>query len=145
MEILWKGTVFTQFRACHPKICGNWAFPQNFRIGKLGEITAFYAVSYQVVRTCQFFLKKTCSSQNEENGPKIGFSEFIEKFGRYFFLNLVYNESLNTIFGKNLVPEIWVKVLLANISGTKRNNLIFCKFIEKYWVGVVKNGHGNLK
>ena len=76
-------------------------------------------MSYQVVRTCQFFLKKTCSSQNEENGPKIGFSEFIEKFGRYYFLNLVYNESLNSIFGKNLVPEIWVKVLLANISRTK--------------------------
>ena len=52
------------------------------------------------------FLKKTCSSQNRENGPKIRFSEFIEKFGRYFFLNLAYNESLNSIFGKNLVPEI---------------------------------------
>ena len=68
------------------------------------------------------------------------------KIGRYFFLNSDYNESLNPIFGKNLVPEIWIKVLLANISRPKWwNSLIFCKLIEKYWVGVVKNGHGNLK
>ena len=26
------------------KLCGNCAFPQNFHIKKLGEITAFYAV-----------------------------------------------------------------------------------------------------
>ena len=47
--------------------------------------------------------------------------EFIEKFGHYFFLNLVYNESLyhslyscvNPTFGKILVLEIWVKMPLA--------------------------------
>ena len=39
-----------------------------------------------------------------------------------YFLNMVYNESLcyllysctNPIFGKNLVPGIWAKMLLAN-------------------------------
>ena len=53
---------------------------------------------------------------------QIFFLKFIRKFGHYFFVNLVHNESLfyllysltNPIFGKNLVTEIWPKVFLAN-------------------------------
>ena len=53
---------------------------------------------------------------------KMGFLKFVGKFSHYFFLNLVYNQSLyyflysctNPIFGKNLFPEIWAKTLLAN-------------------------------
>ena len=45
VEILWKGTVSEWFRANHPKLCRNCAFPQNFHTRKLGEITVFYAVS----------------------------------------------------------------------------------------------------
>ena len=56
-----------------------------------------------------------------KNGQQIGFFKFIGKFS-HFLLNLVYNERLyyllysctNPIFGKNLVPEIWAKMLLAN-------------------------------
>ena len=48
------------------------------------------------------------------NMPKIGFLEFIEKFGHRFSMNLFYNEKLdyllcsctNPISEKNLVPEI---------------------------------------
>ena len=65
--------------------------------------------------------KKNCP-KNGESGRNIGFFEFIEKFRYYLFLNLIYNESLyyllylciNLIFGKNLVPVIWTKMLLAN-------------------------------
>ena len=60
--------------------------------------------------------------KNGESGPKIGFFGFIGKFNHYFFLNLVYKESpyylqysyTNPILGKNLVAEIWAKMLLAN-------------------------------
>ena len=53
---------------------------------------------------------------------KIGFFKFIGRFSHEFFMNLVDNESLyyllyscaNPIFGKNLVPEIWAKMLSAN-------------------------------
>ena len=45
VEILWKGTVSAKFRAIHPKLCGNCAFPQNFHTWKLGEIAVFYAYS----------------------------------------------------------------------------------------------------
>ena len=44
MKILWKGTVSAEFRAIRLKLCGNCAFPQNFHISKLGEITVFFAV-----------------------------------------------------------------------------------------------------
>ena len=44
VEILWKGTVSSEFRAIRPKLCGNCAFPQNFHTAELGEITVFYAV-----------------------------------------------------------------------------------------------------
>ena len=65
--------------------------------------------------------------------PKIGkmglkyaknsFFGFIEKCGHQSFLNLFYNENqyyllcscTNSIFGKNLVPEMWVKMLPANL------------------------------
>ena len=32
--------------AIHPKLCGNYAFPQNVHARKLGEITVFFAVLY---------------------------------------------------------------------------------------------------
>ena len=57
-------------------------------IGSLAFSRFSYGVrnSYEVVRnSARYFEKKTCSSQNWGNGPKIGSSEFIEKFGRYFF------------------------------------------------------------
>ena len=64
-------------------------------------------------------LKTIFCPQNGENGLKLGFIWINWKFGQWFFLNLVYNESsfyllyscINLIFGKNLVPEIWTKVL----------------------------------
>ena len=70
----------------------------------------------------RFLEKKNFYPKNGENGPKIGFFEFIGKFTHYFFLSLVCKESLylllysftNPILGKNLVPEIWAKMLLAN-------------------------------
>ena len=33
-----------------------------------------------------FFLKKFCCPKNWEKGPKIGFSEFIEKFGQFYWI-----------------------------------------------------------
>ena len=68
-----------------------------------------------------FFLKKIVS-KNGENGPKIGFFGFTGKFSDKFFLNLVYKERSYyllyswtiPVLGKNLVPEIWAKMLLAD-------------------------------
>ena len=67
-----------------------------------------------------------------KNGPYIGFVKFTGKFSDCFFLNFLYKESLynllysctNPILGKNLVPEIWAK-MLSNIG-----------------LGVVKNACG---
>ena len=44
VEILWKCTVFAEFRATCPKICGDCAFPQNFHTRKFGKITVIYAM-----------------------------------------------------------------------------------------------------
>ena len=44
MEILWKRTVFAEFRAISPKLCGNSAFPHNFQTRILAEIAVFHAV-----------------------------------------------------------------------------------------------------
>ena len=43
VEILRKGIVF---RAIHPKLCGDCAFPQNFHTRKSGEMTVFFVVFY---------------------------------------------------------------------------------------------------
>ena len=48
VENLWKGTVCAQFWANRPKLCGNCVFSQNFYTGKLGEITVFYVVIFEV-------------------------------------------------------------------------------------------------
>ena len=50
MEILRKGIVSAQFRANHPKLCGNCVLPQNFNTRKLGEITVFYVVTFRKTR-----------------------------------------------------------------------------------------------
>ena len=44
VEIFWKDTVSSEFWANHPKLCRNCAFPQNFHIKELGEISVVYAV-----------------------------------------------------------------------------------------------------
>ena len=51
VEILWKGTVSAKFRAIHPKLCGECAFPQIFHTRTLDETAAFDAVEYTDV-TC---------------------------------------------------------------------------------------------
>ena len=86
-----------------------------------------------------FFLKKFLS-QNRENGPKIRFFGFIGKFSNQCFLNLVYKESsyyllysyTNSILGKNLVPEMWGKILSANqIAGFLDGVYIQNKMMKK--------------
>ena len=85
------------------------------------------------------FLKKFLS-QNWENGPKIRFFGFIGKFSNQCFLNLVYKESsyyllysyTNSILGKNLVPEMWGKILSANqIAGFLDGVYIQNKMMKK--------------
>ena len=44
VEILWEGIVSAELPVNRRKLCRNYAFPQNFHIRKLGEITVFYAV-----------------------------------------------------------------------------------------------------
>ena len=72
-----------------------------------------------------FFQKNIFALKSGKIYPKLatkGFVEFIEKIGHQFFLNLVHNESLyyllcsctKPISQKNLVPEIWAKMFLAN-------------------------------
>ena len=60
------------------------------------------------------FSGKSFAPKIGEMSQKIGFFEFKEKFGQKFSLNLSYNENLscflcsctNSIFGKNVVPEM---------------------------------------
>ena len=82
---------------------------------------------------------------------KIGFFEFIKKFGHQFLQNSVYNESLyllysskNPIFGKSLDPEIWVKMLLddqiagflnqARLQNKMKEQSDFCLFKLKVYI-----------
>ena len=68
-----------------------------------------------------FFFNYFCPKSGK-NGPKIGFLGFIGKFSHCIFLNLVYKEisyyllysCTNPMLGKNLVPEIWAKMLSAD-------------------------------
>ena len=80
--------------------------------------------------------------------PKMGkkgfFFEIIGKFGHSFFLNLSYNlfcsETLsyylcsctNPILGKNLVPEIWTKMISANHIAGFLNQLYLQKKLMKW-------------
>ena len=46
VKILWKRIVSAEFRAIR---CRECAFPQNFHIRKLSEVTIFYAVIYSLL------------------------------------------------------------------------------------------------
>ena len=48
---------------------------------------------YEVVQWQSQIFWEHFAKKNWENGPKIGFFEFIEKFGHEFLLNLFYNEN----------------------------------------------------
>ena len=86
----------------------------------------------------------------DQNGPKTGFFEFIEKFGDWFLLNFLYYEILyyllfsctNTIFGKILFlgyrpkcsqPIRLQDFLIRYISRINQwNSLIFCMLIQTH-------------
>ena len=96
---------------------------------------------YGVVRDSQIF-EENYLTKNGEKFPKIGFFEFIGKFSNYFFLNSVYKESLyymlysctNAILEKNLIPEIWAKMALANqIAGFFKLTIFLEQNDEKAW------------
>ena len=142
----------------HPSILPFGSF---LGIGSLFFSETQHCVRGPCVVVCdraRFFERKVCS----KNGPMIMCFEFIGKYSHCFFLNLVQKESLyyllysctNLILGKNLVPEIWAKMLSTNqiavffywlLSRIKWwKSPIFCmlmqihrnyKLIEKYWFG----------
>ena len=74
-----------------------------------------------------------------KNGPRIGFFRFIGTFSHFFFLSLVYKESsyymlyscTDPTLRKNLVPEIWVKMLSANQTAGFLNWLYLQRTIIK--------------
>ena len=85
------------------------------------------------------FLKIIFFPQKWGKWAKPRFPEWIGKFS-YFFLHLVYNESLywllyaltNLIFGKILVPGIWTKMLLTNqIVGFLNQLYLYKKMTKK--------------
>ena len=108
-------------RSFHPSVLRSFRLSGSFLgIGSL----VFFETQHRVRGPCDvvhdragfFEEKKICHG---ENGPKIGFFEFIGKI----FLNLVYKESLyyllysctNPILrGKIWFFEIWAKMLSAN-------------------------------
>ena len=75
--------------------------------------------THVVCVTARFFENNLFAPKMDQ---KIQLFEFIGKISCKIFLNLVYNESLfcflrpciNHIYGENLIPEIWDKMLLAN-------------------------------
>ena len=70
----------------------------------------------------KFFEKNIFAQKVGQKWAKNRFLNLLENLVINFFLNLGYNESLyyllysctNSIFGKNLFPEMWAKMLLAN-------------------------------
>ena len=114
------------------------------------------------------FFKKKIVPKIGEMGQKWA-NGLIRKFSHYFFLNLAYKESYyflyscsNPILWKNLVPEIWARMFLANQVAGFLNWLYFQNTKMKAWfftcwyrlmeikswlkyidVGLVKNGCGH--
>ena len=95
--------------------------------------------AFAVLCVTVFFEKKKKNlPQKWEYGPKIGLLEFIGKFVINFFricsimkVCLLYS-CINPEFGKNLVPKIWTKMLLANQTVGFLNQLyLYNKMIKK--------------
>ena len=59
---------FTEFRESYPKLCGNWAFSQNFYTRKSGEISVFYAVKFFNYSISKVSSKMIGKSEEETNG-----------------------------------------------------------------------------
>ena len=112
-------SIFPSFRPSVWKFSWDWLISFFLKLSMVLE-------AYVLCMTEADFFKKICCPKNGENRPKIGlkigFFGFIGKFSHQFFLNLVYKESsyyllyscTNPILGKNLILEIWAKMLLAN-------------------------------
>ena len=62
-------TCYVSCMAIRPKLCGNYAFPQNFHTTKSGEITIFFQVHAMLVNTWIMWIVNT------EKGWLISFEE----------------------------------------------------------------------
>ena len=118
-----------------PSFCPSvWKFSCDWLFLKLSMVLGAMgccAWQNQIFWKKNFCLKKW--GKWAKNWHKISFLKFIRKFSHYFFLNLVCNERLyyflysctNFMFGKNLVPEKWAKMLSGNQMTGFLNQLYF--------------------
>ena len=139
---LWNRVCWSLSPSVCPFVCQSRCF-----LGIEGVFLEFSKVwhgsrnSFEVVHhRAKFFGKTLCS----QDGQKRVFFEIIGKFGLSFFLNLSYNlfcsETLsyylcsctNPILGKNLVPEIWTKMISANHIAGFLNQLYLQKKLMKW-------------
>ena len=95
--MLQKRTVFTEFRAHRPKLCGNCAFPQHFYARKLGKISVFGAVDFD-----------TCCYQN-------GFKPFLLTL-LILITKCYQNQKLKLLHQLQVLPNIVTHFAMLNCS-----------------------------
>ena len=87
---MWKGAASKKFRANRPNLCGNCAFPQNFRTRKLGEITVFYAEFQKI------FILFFKSSRPEVFCKKVILKKFAKFTGKHLRAAALFKRDPNT-------------------------------------------------
>ena len=91
--MIWKSFGKAQFPhsferiANCPKLCGNFALPQNFHTRKLGEITVFYVISQNYKIHFYLYFENCFVTQKHEN-PRILY--FI-----YLYCRQIFSKGLN--------------------------------------------------
>ena len=118
-----------QDRVAYPSFCLFWCF---LEIGSL-VFSKFWHGAITYKRLCVIeanYLEKLFPPKIGKNGS-MSFLNLFKKIGIKFLLNLFYNKNLYQllcsciypIFGKNLVPEIRIKMLFANQIAVFLNEL----------------------
>ena len=98
-KLFYKGTVSVDFWSNRSKLCGNYAFPQNFQTTKTGEITVF-----NVVRAYESFLKYKIMYPRNIRKHKI-----VSPKKHLMWNNLMWNKMWNLMLNKlEILTRNWL-------------------------------------
>ena len=135
--LLWKGTVSVEFWENCPKLCGNFAFPQNLHTRKLGEIMNFLGVCFEwIILVISDFYNR-------------GTEHKLEAFVLNFWVDLElgvnhFLEKPNKLYGSYSQKILTLLVIMKTVSSFynivlyKNNQILFyqtIRFVTKglYW------------
>ena len=114
-----------EFRAYHPKLCRNCAFPKKFNTWKLSEISVFCPVTLSDIWSLNNVRLLT---------PKLRHCEIVTFFTR---MSSGYNLTVSSVFGLKHFSCRWslnhAKIYISQVINLLDSMVDYLRFLRVFW------------